>query len=86
MTPHTFRHTTALTLVQAGVDIITVKEWLGHADVKTTSMYVEINIEMKREALRKHPPPTLEKQPNLEWKKPDVIKFLCDLGKKKALC
>lgn len=86
VTPHTFRHTTALALARAGVDIVTVKEWLGHADVKTTSMYVEINMRMKREALRKYPPPTLEKQPNLEWKKPDVIKFLRDLGKKKALC
>jgi len=57
-TPHTFRHTTALHLVQAGVDIVSVKEILGHADIKTTSLYVQIDLNMKRKALDQCPAPT----------------------------
>ncbi len=89
ITPHTFRHTTALHLIQAGVDITVVKEWLGHADIKTTSLYVEINIEMKRKALDSCPPPaqpggTAGEKPN--WRKPEVMKFLHGLSKAPALC
>lgn len=82
ITPHTFRHTTALHLIQSGVDITVVKEWLGHADIKTTSLYVEINIEMKRKALDAFPLPvrsgTTSERPN--WRKPGVMKFLRDLS------
>ena len=88
ITPHTFRHTTALHLIQSGVDITVVKEWLGHADIKTTSLYVEINIEMKRKALDTFRPPTKLKttpeKPN--WRKPDVIKFLNNISRSTALC
>ncbi len=49
--PHTFRHTTALHLLQAGVDLNTIRCWLGHADISTTNRYVELDLEMKRKAL-----------------------------------
>ena len=82
ITPHTFRHTTALHLIQSNVDISVVKEWLGHASIKTTSLYVEINIEMKRSALADFPPPTgsgtAPERPN--WRKPSVIEFLNNLS------
>ena len=89
ITPHTFRHTTALHLVQSGVDISVVKEWLGHADVKTTSMYLEIDLETKRKALEAFPPPvqpggTAREQP--KWRQPDVMKFLRSLSLRSALC
>jgi len=51
--PHTLRHTTAMHLLQSGVDIAVIKEWLGHADLNTTHEYVEINMKMKEEALAK---------------------------------
>lgn len=89
ITPHTFRHTTALHLIQSAVDITVVKEWLGHADVKTTSLYVEINIEMKRKALEAIPPPMRPKGITREtpnWRKPEVMKFLHGLSKAPALC
>ncbi len=38
-------------LLQAGVPLITIKDFLGHADVKTTEVYVQIDLTMKREAL-----------------------------------
>lgn len=51
--PHTLRHTTAMHLLQSGVDIAVIKEWLGHADLNTTHEYVEINMKMKEAALTK---------------------------------
>jgi site-specific recombinase XerD len=49
--PHSVRHATALHLLQSGVDLNTVRCWLGHASVVTTSRYVEMDLEAKRAAL-----------------------------------
>lgn len=54
--PHTVRHTTAMHLLQNGVDITIIKVWLGHVDLNTTHGYVEINMKMKEEALKKAQP------------------------------
>ena len=51
VSPHTFRHTTALHLLQAGVDLSVIRSWLGHVSISTTHGYVEIDLEMKRKAL-----------------------------------
>lgn len=51
VSPHTIRHTTATHLLQAGVDINTIRAWLGHVSVNTTNIYAEINLKMKAEAL-----------------------------------
>lgn len=51
--PHTFRHTTAMHLLQAGVELTIIRSWLGHVDIATTHGYVEIDMEMKRKALEK---------------------------------
>jgi site-specific recombinase XerD len=56
--PHTLRHTTAMHLLQSGVDLNTIRCWLGHASVTTTNRYVEIDIEMKRRALDGMPAPS----------------------------
>jgi len=56
--PHTMRHTTAVHLLQAGVDLVTISHWLGHASVETTNRYASIDIEMKRAALAKAGPIT----------------------------
>ena len=45
------RHATALHLLQSGVDLNTVRCWLGHASVVTTNRYVEMDLEAKRAAL-----------------------------------
>lgn len=76
VTPHTFRHTTALHMIKADVDITVVKDWLGHADIRTTSLYVEINTEMKRKALEKCPPPGIEKDEPALWHQPAVMALL----------
>lgn len=49
--PHTFRHTTAMHLLQSGVELSVIRSWLGHVSLSTTHAYVEIDLEMKRKAL-----------------------------------
>jgi integrase/recombinase XerD len=53
ISPHTLRHTTAMHLLQAGVDITVIALWLGHASPTTTHGYVEADLAMKKRALDK---------------------------------
>ncbi len=53
ITPHTFRHSTAMNLLQAGVDISTIAIWLGHESIKTTHTYMVADLEIKRKAMEK---------------------------------
>ena len=53
ITPHTFRHTTALRMLQSGVDISTIAIWLGHESILTTHKYMEADLEMKRKTLER---------------------------------
>ncbi len=83
VTPHVFRHTTALHLVEAGNDIFFLRDWLGHADIKTACLYVQIDVERKRAALEKVPSPTNAVVPEMpQWKKPEIIEFLTRLSRK----
>lgn len=54
--PHSLRHSTAVHLLKAGVDITTISQWLGHASVTTTMRYTTLDLDLKREALRKARP------------------------------
>jgi integrase len=51
VTPHSFRHATAVHLVSAGVDITVTRNWLGHVSLDTTNHYAKANHETKRKAL-----------------------------------
>jgi site-specific recombinase XerD len=53
LTPHSLRHSTAVHLLRAGVEINVIKAWLGHADVSTTSGYLDLDLDKKREALER---------------------------------
>jgi site-specific recombinase XerD len=53
VSPHSIRHTTATHLLRAGVDINTIRAWLGHVSLDTTNIYAEIDLEMKAKALAK---------------------------------
>ncbi len=53
VSPHTLRHTTATHLLRAGVDINTIRSWLGHVSLDTTQVYAEVDLEMKARALHK---------------------------------
>lgn len=81
VTPHVLRHSCAVALLQAGVDITVIRDYLGHASVATTSRYVSTNVEMKREALeafwRRARIPRNRRQ---RWRpNPDIIAFLQSL-------
>ncbi len=51
VSPHVIRHTTATHLVRSGVDINTIRAWLGHVSLETTNIYAEIDLEAKANAL-----------------------------------
>ena len=51
VSPHTIRHTTATHLLRAGVDLNTIRAWLGHVSLATTNVYAEVDLEMKAKAL-----------------------------------
>ena len=55
--PHTFRHTAAVHLLEAGVEVNVIRGWLGHADLTTTNRYADINTNAKQEALLRTEPP-----------------------------
>jgi integrase/recombinase XerD len=58
VSPHVLRHTTAVHLLEAGVEVNVIRGWLGHVSLDTTNRYAEINIRMKEAALRACEPPT----------------------------
>jgi site-specific recombinase XerD len=53
LSPHTIRHTTAMHLLQSGVDLTVIALWLGHESPETTHQYVEADLRMKEEVLGK---------------------------------
>ena len=52
-TPHTLRHSTAMAMLAAGVDLSTIAIWLGHESISTTHKYMVADMEMKEKALDK---------------------------------
>jgi site-specific recombinase XerD len=57
VTPHSFRHAAAVSLVSSGTDVTVIRSWLGHASLDTTNLYAQANIATKREALERLEPP-----------------------------
>lgn len=55
VSPHTFRHTTAMHLLQAGIELPQIALWLGHAQVATTHQYLELDLQMKKHCLQRLP-------------------------------
>jgi integrase/recombinase XerD len=74
ISPHTMRHTKGMHLLQSGVPLVMVKDFLGHVDLKSTDVYVQADLEMKRKALdladgpqaTQAPPPRLSSKV-IEW-------------------
>jgi site-specific recombinase XerD len=60
VSPHTIRHTTAMHLLRSGVDINTIRIWLGHASLQTTHLYAESDLKMKAKALARCEAPLLQ--------------------------
>jgi integrase/recombinase XerD len=69
--PHLFRHTSAVHLLEAGVDVNVIRAWLGHVSLDTTNRYAEINTRMKQAALQACQPPVAEAEtrpPRAVWR------------------
>ena len=72
--PHSLRHSTAVALLKAGVDLSTISQWLGHASPNTTNKYTTIDLEMKREAIAKVRP--IRGQRRNAWRSRTVLEWL----------
>ena len=82
ISPHVLRHTKAMHLLRAGVNMIYIRDFLGHADISTTEVYARIDAEMKRKVFE-------EKVPNytpnttMPWEEDeDLLQWLTQFGKK----
>lgn len=62
VTPHVLRHTTAVHLLEAGVDRAVIALWLGHEGVETTQIYLDADLAMKERALARTAPPHVGRQ------------------------
>jgi site-specific recombinase XerD len=78
VTPHVMRHSCAVALLQAGMDIVVIRDYLGHASIATTNRYIATNLAMKRKALEafwERSGLTNTKSPR--WQpRPDLLRFL----------
>jgi site-specific recombinase XerD len=81
ITPHTLRRTRAMHLIQAGVNLIYIRDLLGHADVSTTEIYARADAETKRKAIENaYEPLTPDALP--DWTSdPSLIGWLDSLGR-----
>jgi len=74
ISPHVVRHSTAMHLLQSGVDITVIALWLGHESPSTTHMYIEADLAMKEQALAALQPPRGKLR---RYRAPDrVLEFL----------
>jgi site-specific recombinase XerD len=53
VSPHTFRHSTGVHMIAAGVDVVTIRDLLGHVSLDTTNIYAQADLETKRKAIEK---------------------------------
>jgi site-specific recombinase XerD len=59
VSPHTLRHSCAVNLLRAGVDIATIALWLGHSDIRATQIYLHADLAIKERALVRTTPPNI---------------------------
>jgi len=77
ISPHTIRHTTATHLLRAGVDLNTIRAWLGHVSLDTTNIYAETDLALKAKALAACDPGGGHRKIKKRWKDdPSLMDFL----------
>jgi site-specific recombinase XerD len=74
VSPHVFRHTTAMHLLQSGVDITSIALWLGHTSILTTHKYIQADLEMKKKTLNRLKEPKVK--PSAYRPKDSLLAFL----------
>ena len=75
VSPHTFRHTAAVHLLESGVEVNVIRGWLGHADLNITNRYAEINTTAKQQALLACEPPDASAGPRTTpiWRSDETL-------------
>jgi site-specific recombinase XerD len=71
VSPHIFRHTAAVHLLESGVEVNVVRAWLGHVTLETTNRYAEITLRTKEKAMRTCEPPSASsagRRPAAVWR------------------
>jgi integrase/recombinase XerD len=80
ISPHTIRHTTATHLLRSGVDINTIRAWLGHVSIDTTNIYAEVDLQRKAEVLAHSNALRTIASNNKHWREdPSLMSFLRSL-------
>jgi len=81
VTPHTWRHSTAMMLIHANIGIVMIALWLGHASVNTAHKYSHLDMKMKRAILEQtHKPEEAKRRPR--WQTPGTLKWLDAMKKR----
>lgn len=80
ISPHCLRHSKSMHLLQAGVNLIYIRDILGHADIKTTEIYARIDNEMKRKALEKASLGTVSEKLPVWQEDKNLLQWLKELG------
>ncbi len=81
VTPHMLRHSKAMHLLQSGVNLVYIRDMLGHTSVKTTEIYARADTKMKREALTNANQPSLPENQASWQKDPELLDWLKNLGR-----
>ena len=77
ISPHVVRHTTATHLLRAGVDLNTIRAWLGHVSLDTTNIYAETDLALKAKALAACDPGGGHRRSKKKWRDdPSLMEFL----------
>jgi integrase/recombinase XerD len=77
ISPHTIRHTTATHLLRSGVDLNTIRAWLGHVSLDTTNIYAETDLAIKAKALAACDPGGGHRKAKKKWRdNPTLMEFL----------
>ena len=75
--PHSVRHSTAVSLLTAGVDLYSISQWLGHASMNTTGRYAALDLKMKRRILSRAKPKGSASYSQSKWRRdPNIIEWL----------
>ncbi len=82
ISPHVLRHTKAMHLLRAGVNMIYIRDFLGHVDISTTEVYARIDAEMKRKVFEETVP-NFTPEITMPWEEDeDLLQWLTQFGKK----
>ena len=82
ISPHVLRHTKAMHLLRAGVNMIYIRDFLGHVDISTTEVYARTDAEMKRKVFEEKVP-NFTPNTTMPWEEDkDLLQWLTKFGKK----